>query len=263
MKQEYEFALRNLLEPGEEIVWSGYPDVDNVSASLLPFSLFWLSGVFLFAVSLMRSEVGDTTNLLNSLVFILVLVALIAAVELVFVPRRAARTIYVVTNRRVMSLCVTAKLGAEIINYGAADKRLIREDKSSLTMFYLINVPAIVVLISCMNDIVVRLLTKFDPLMLVGFISGVFGWLYPCLRELRIPLPQYRDAPRAIYALDDVYVNMETLPLKEIDSIKSIRLRKNFFNLLVVSKNSGCIRMRSIDSDKEIIALLKKEKREA
>src|SRR5579871_4275832 len=94
LKPEFQLAVRKELLDGEELVWFGYPDVDAVARSLLPFSVIWLSGLFLMSVGMMINAPGDTSHLLTGLIVILVLVAFAGVLELIFVPRRAARTVF-------------------------------------------------------------------------------------------------------------------------------------------------------------------------
>ena len=162
MNQEFQFALKQELAPDEQVIWSGHPDANSMSAALLPFSILWLSGLFLFSAGLLQQARGDTTQLLNGLTFLLVLVATICTVELIFVPRRAVRTIYVITNRRVLSICVTKKMGPRQPEDELPGKNLIRQSEISAPLFYASNLPAVLLLCMVACDVFARLQAHFD-----------------------------------------------------------------------------------------------------
>lgn len=100
-------ALRSLLDNSERLLWAGRPKqgvvFHGVDIFLIPFSLVWTGGVLLAFTASIFSDNG--TNTLVSIVIF----GLMFAIGLYFVAgrfwfdsRRRKKTIYGVTNERVM-----------------------------------------------------------------------------------------------------------------------------------------------------------------
>jgi len=239
---DFQRALRKELLAGEELLWWIQPDADAIGRSLLPYSMIWMSGLFLMSVGMLLDTPGETRNLLTGLIFILVVVATVGVVELIFVPRRAARTIYAVTNQRAMTMCVTRKLNES----DASERRVLREDSSTAAQFYFANLPSHMLLFFAAIDVIHALNHRFDIFLATGFGLVIVGWTRPWFYEMRLPMAKFRDAPKVLYAVDDLFISMEWLPRSEIRQIKLRRIGRDLCNAFLLTNNSGCLRFRAI-----------------
>src|SRR5262249_13270116 len=158
----------------EQLVWYSQPDPNEVARSLLPYSIVWLSGLFLMSAGMLQETPGDTQKLLTGLIVVLVLVASAGVLELIFVPRRASRTVYLLTNQRALTVFVTKKLS---INPDDDDeKRILREEKSTPQSFYMSNLPTYILLMILASDVVRALTVHVDFLLASGFGLILTGW---------------------------------------------------------------------------------------
>jgi len=182
---------------------------------------------------------------------LLAIVAVAGSLELIFIPRRAGRTIYVLTDKRVFSLCVTRRMFKQE-NASYRDKEVLRVSKNSIPFFYLSNLPSQVMFFILSYDVVTALTRSFDAFIAIGFAMTMVGWLQPWLQDMRVPIPKYRDAQRTFYAVGDLFVFLESFRLEEIAEFVYRKGRENAFNAFVISKSSGCIRMRAIPEIKPV-----------
>lgn len=244
LKPEFQRALRKELQPGEQLVWYSQPDPDEVARSLLPYSVVWLSGLFLMSAGMLQETPGDTQKLLTGLVVVLILVASAGVLELIFVPRRASRTVYLLTNQRALTLFVTKKLS---INQDDDDeKRILREEKSTPRSFYMANMPAYVLLMILASDVVRALTVHLDLLLACGFALIITGWTMPWFQDMRLPVAKYREAPRVLYSIQDMFVAVQSLSREAIKKVKVRRLGKELFNVCIITDDSGCLRFRAV-----------------
>ena len=153
--EDFEFALRAELEPAELVVWRTQPNVDAVRGSLLSFSVLWLSGLFMLGAGVMRTATDDS-RVLTGLIVLLIIVAFAGTLELIFVPRRAGRTIYVLTDRRVFSLCVTRRYFKQQ-DPDYHEKQVLRVSKNSIGFFYLSNLPSQIMFCILAYDVAIAL----------------------------------------------------------------------------------------------------------
>lgn len=248
--EDFDLALRAELEPSEHVVWKTQPNVDAVRTSLLSFSVLWLSGLFMLGADVLRTS-SDDSRILFGLIVLLVIVAVAGALELIFVPRRAGRTVYVLTDKRVFSLCVTRRFfKQQDANY--RDKQVLRENKNSTAFFYMSNLPSQLMFCILSYDVANVLLRSFDAFIAIGFLMTLLGWLQPWLQDMRLPLPKFRDAPRTFYSIGDLFVFLESFRLEDIAEFIYRKGREKTFNAFVISKSSGCIRMRAIPDVKPV-----------
>lgn len=249
-EQDFDLAIRAELEPGEHVVWKAHPNVDAVRSSLLTFTVLWLSGLFMLGAGVLR-ESADDTRILYGLILLLAVVAVAGSLELIFVPRRAGRTVYVLTEARIFSLCVARRMfSQEESSYRG--KEILRVSKNSILFFYLSNLPSQIMFFILTYDVVASLMRNFDTFIALGFVLTVIGWLQPWLGDMRIPMPKYRDAPRTFYSVGDLFVFLESVRLDEVAEFVYRKGRENAFNAFVISKSSGCIRMRAIPDAKPV-----------
>jgi uncharacterized membrane protein len=247
---DLDVVLRVELGRSEHIVWQTQPNVDAVRGSLLTSSLLTLSGVFLLAAGILRSSIDDS-QILSLLVLVLAVVAGAGVLELTFVPRRAGRTVYVLTNRRLFSLVVAKRLFKQE-NSDPRNKEVVKVTKYSVPLFYTAYLFPLAVFCYCSFDIISSLVHSFDSLIAVGYLVVVAGWLKPCYDNMRVPLAKYRDAPRTFYSIGDLFVFLESFDLTEIAEFVYQPGREKTFNAYVISKSSGCIRMRAIPEVKPV-----------
>jgi hypothetical protein len=244
LKPDFQRVLRREMQPGEQLLWYSQPDPDSVARSLLPYSVVWLSGLFLMSTGMLLQTPGDTQKLLVGLVVILVLVASAGVLELIFVPRRASRTVYILTNQRAMSVFVTKKLS---INPDEDDeKRILREEKSTPKTFYMSNLPSYILLLLLASDVVRSLSLHLDIFLASGFGLILTGWTMPWFQELRLPIAKYREAPRVLYSIQDMFVAVQFLSKEAIKKVKVRRLGKQLFNVCLITDNMGCLRFRAV-----------------
>ena len=219
LNPDFQRAVHKELQDGEHLVWYTQPDPEAILFSLLPLSLIWLSGLFLMSVGLLLHAPGDTDRLLHGLIFVLIVVAVIGSIEVILVPRRAARTIYALTNLRAVSICVTRKLNIEFES--GDEKQILKEDRSSALVFYLLNAPPQLLLLLTGIDVVRALSQHFEPFLAGGFAVILSGFTLPWLNELKLPLARFREAPRLLYSIQDMFITRQDLPLVEIRAVKS------------------------------------------
>ena len=225
-------------------MWFGQPDLDTVGAGLLPDSVILLTGFFLMFAGVLLSDPGDAENLRAGLIFLLVLIAFLRILEIVFIPRRAGRTVYVVTSKRVLSLIVTKKLNSEPDD--PDEKQVLREEKSSPQIFYLANLPGQILMFLIAIDVLRASGHKFDPFISFGFGLMLLGWMRPALSDMRIPIASFREAPRTLYAIEDMFIDAQSLPRDQLVSVKLRRMSKDVFTVFIRSRASGCIRFRAV-----------------
>lgn len=242
LKPEFQRALRLELAPTEELLWVAQPDPSAIPASLLMYSVLWLSGLFLMSVALLRNADADVTNLRPVLIGILVLVALVGAAELIFLPMRAARTFYAVTTTRVLAISIGNNPGVE----QSSTKTVLRDHGDNKLGFCIINIPAQILLFLSTVDVVIALTRHFDPFFASGFGLIITGWIYPWIQDLNVPLPRFRDAPRTLYTVDNLYVSIRELPRDRLKAVKLRRISKGLFNVIMISRDLGCLRLRAI-----------------
>ena len=76
------------------------------------------------------------------------------------------------------------------------------------------------------------------------------------LTDMRLPLARFRNVPRLLYGIDDFYLSVEALNFSEIASIRMSRLHRGLFNVFIISKNSGCMRLKSLHDSSRVASLL-------
>lgn len=252
LNADFQQALRRELAPGEQLLWFAQPDVDAISGSLLPYSIIWMSGLFLMSVGMLLDSPGGSRDLLTGLIFILVVVAVVGVFELIFVPRRSARTVYVVTDQRAFTMCVTRKVNA----LDDSERRVLREDKSTASGFYMANLPSHILLAFAALDVVHALNHRFDIFLMSGFGLVIVGWTRPWFYEMRLPFAKFRDASKVLYAIDDLFISMEWLPRSEIRQVKIRRFGKDLSSAFLLTNDSGCLRFRATSGADKSAALV-------
>ncbi|HEY9714557.1 MAG TPA: hypothetical protein V6C72_13910 [Chroococcales cyanobacterium] len=253
MNEILKTALTNELAHAEELLWSATPDADSIRSSLLLFSTLWLSGMFLISVGILRDTTD--TNVLVGLIFLLVMVAAAGVLMLILDPRRAARTIYAITDQRIMTLCATRRF-VPYISDRSERKIMLRKSVNSVAFFYFMNLPAQVLYFILAYDAFTALMSKGNIFVGLGFLVATLGWLQPIIKDMRLPFPQFRDPPRTFYACGDIFVSQETLDISDFASAIRRPARDGLQNLFILSTNSGCMRFRAIPEGEKVEQLL-------
>lgn len=243
LKDDFQFALRREFTDGEQLLWWAQPDADAIARSILPYSVIWLSGLFLMSVAMLLDNPGDAAGLRGGLIFLLVIVAVAGVIELIFVPRRAERTLYAVTNYRALMVLVTKKIAPD--EFGT-ERKVIREDPSTPQNFYLSNLPAQILLLLAGSDVIRALSHKVDLFLVAGFGLVLVGWMRPWVNEMRLPLAKFREAPRMLYSVEDMFVVLQSMPRPDVGAVKLRRIGKELFNIFVISNHSGVIRFKAV-----------------
>ncbi|HEY9676397.1 MAG TPA: hypothetical protein V6C76_00230 [Drouetiella sp.] len=243
-EKDFDYALKAELEPGEQIVWRARPNTDAMRGSILSVTVLWLCGLFMMGAGLMRNA-ADDSQVLPGMIGLLLLVAIAGILEMIIIPKRSGRTMYILTNMRIFSLCVTRRL----VHQEDADyqhKEIVRVTRSSVASFYASNIPAQLMFVILAWDIIGSLMRSFDTFITVGFALTLLGWMQPWLQDMRMPLPKFRDAQRTFYNIGDMFVFLESFSLSEIAEFIYRKGRGQTFNAFVISKSRGCIRMKAI-----------------
>lgn len=244
MNELLDIALAAELTSQEQILWTGQPDPDSIRTSLLTFSILWLSGLFAISVGVLRDTPADQ-GVLTGLIFLLALVAGAGVMELIFVPRRASRTTYVISNKRVFTMSVTTRLGAEP-GRTTYEKIVLRESRDSLSVFFMSVLPAQLLFLFLAFNAFTVLLSKFNPFIALGFALTTVGWMQPIIQDMRLPIPKFRDCARTLYAVGDIFVSLESLNLADYEDCIVKKAFGGLYNVFVLGKKSGCIRLRAI-----------------
>jgi len=259
MKPEFENIVRAELEPGEEALWEGRADALVLRGTLVASTVLWMSGLFMFGAGVLRSA-PDDSHALFGLIFILVIIAAAGSVEVILVPRRANQTIYLITDRRVLSLCAVKRLkdGEENLS-SSPQKTLHKQTKNSPTFFLLTNLPAQIFFLILARDVITSFAKSFDVFMAVGFTLTAIAWILPWFQDLRLPIPRFRDVPRTFYEVGEYFVFSESVLLSDILYACYRRSLKGTVNCFVVSRNDGCMRLRAIADAESVKELLSRK----
>ncbi len=141
--------LEQTLDSGERIVWSGVPDADSLRRNSMPlmiFGCFWTFATliilgFAFTVFKSVSEFGLDRGV--SFFGIFLAPFLLAGAFMIFRPlaakRKAFRTIYAVTDRRLVILEAGKHLTTKSLAYGALRNVQTREREGGIGDIYINN----------------------------------------------------------------------------------------------------------------------------
>lgn len=247
MIPELNSLVENELRPSEKLIWSGQPDADKFVGSILPFSLVWMSGLFLFCVGVLRQSQGQEANVLPTLIGLLILVAFIGALEIIFVPLRARQTVYAVTDQRMFVLTIRSRFVANDPHHThLSGKQLIRTNKSTARKFYLSNLPPQLIFIFLAIDVMISLTRRFELFIMLGFVFVVIGWFMQWYQDLRLPAPKYREPERNLYNVTDLLISVESIDYPKLNKLIVRKGRNNRGDIFAISNDDGCLRFRYV-----------------
>jgi hypothetical protein len=96
----------------------------------------------------------------------------------------------------------------------------------------------------------------FDFFLAGGFGLILTGWMLPWISELKLPVAKYREGPRTLYALQDLFITLQVVPRDSIGKLKLRKIHSELYNAIIVTRNSGCLRFRAIPSKAKAESLL-------
>ncbi len=269
MIPELKELVENELASGEKLLWCGQPDADKFIASIVPASIVWLSGLFLFCVGVMGQAGDRQSAVLPGLIGLLVLVALIGVLEIVFVPLRARQTVYALTDQRAFILTIRSRFTHDESGrthlYG---KSLISEQKNTPGQFYLSNLPAQLIFAFLAVDVAISIARRFDVFVALGFVFVVAGWMLHWYQDLRLPLAKFRDTPKTTYSVGDLIVSIEDMPYADISSTSIRKAKGDRADIFLMSPSRGVLRLKCTTEVSKALAIFdqhysKKEKVES
>jgi len=249
------------LNAGEKLLWCAQPDADKFISSIVPASVVWLSGLFLFCVGVMGQAGDRQSAVLPGLIGLLVLVALIGVLEIIFVPLRARQTVYALTDKRAFILTIRSRFTHDESGrtqlYG---KNLVSEQKNTPGQFYLSNLPAQLIFAFLAIDVVISAARRFDVFVALGFAFVVVGWVLHWYQDLRLPLARFRDTPKVTYSVGDLLVSIEDMPYENISLLSTRKAKNDRADIFVQSKSRGVLRMKCATDAGKALEILKTNK---
>ncbi|MBX9693950.1 MAG: hypothetical protein K2Z81_16315, partial [Cyanobacteria bacterium] len=96
------------------------------------------------------------------------------------------------------------------------------------------------------------LLNGFDFFVVGSFAIITLGWLYQWHQDLRYPLPQFREFPRTFYIINEWLATVETVQHDKVDRTILHMLPSGNGDIFLVSKEKGCLRMKSVPDAREV-----------
>ncbi len=245
MIPELKELVENELVSEEKLLWCGQPDADKFISSIVPASVVWLSGLFLFCVGVMGQAGERQSAVLPGLIGLLVMVALIGVLEIIFVPLRARQTVYAFTDKRAFILTIRSRFTHDDSGrshlYG---KNLVSEQKNTKGQFYLSNLPAQLIFAFLAIDVAISAVRRFDVFVALGFMFVVAGWMLHWYQDLRLPLARFRDTPKLTYNVSDLIVSIEDMPYTDISSLSIRKSKGDRADIFIISQDRGVLRMK-------------------
>ena len=251
-------AVRSETRENEEVLWSAIPDYQALPFQLLKVPLIWLVGLFLYSAGAINRESGaGQDQFLQMMVFVFILIAVIGVVEIIAIPIQSKKTIFVITNLRTLIIKLRAKFGYKgMDDYSLVSKKMIRPEKSTLYFYWSYTLPFQIIFIILFVDVFIRIVEDYNILCLIGFGFLITGWLYQWYQDFRIPLPQFREIPRAFYIFNEWISSIESIELDSKNKIFVHSTRNGPGNIFILSKGKGCMRLKSVPKAKEVTKTL-------
>lgn len=252
-------AVRSEMETGEKILWNKKPASEEIAWRLLPPPLLWLSGLFVFAIGIANDGTTDGSNSWNIIIFLLVIIAVFGALEIISVPAQATRTMYAITDKRVMAVKLKGRLSVQEganAGYSNQSRNQFRTEIDTFTYWMLYTFPVHLIFLYIIYDWLMSQIKHYDVYSLAGFSLLALGWLWQWFQELRCPLPQFRDQGNALYVVGEWLVSIQSIKFDMPFKIWMHANRENFGDLFLLSKK-GCMRMRWIPGVSDAQTILK------
>jgi hypothetical protein len=256
-------AVRSEMETGEQLLWHKKPVSEEIAFSLLPSPLLWLCGLFVFAIGVMNdAATTDSSRVWSIIIVLLVLVAVFGVLEIISVPAQATRTIYAITDKRVMSVKLKGRFSLQegpTAGYSNQSRNPFRVETDTFTYWILYTLPMHLIFLYIIYDWLNSLVTHYDAYNLGGFVLLAIGWLLQWYQDLRCPFPQFRDQGNALYIVGEWLVSIQTIKFDMPFKIWMHANKENLGDLFLLSKK-GCLRMRWVPDVREAQTMLKERK---
>ena len=249
-----EVAKRSETNQDEEVLWSSKPEVSVLPFQLIRIPLVWLAGLFLYSVGIInKSGAHDGDSYFRVVIVIFVLIALMGVAEVIAVPIQANKTIYVVTNLRTFIIKLRGKFGYSGLNdYSLVSKKLIRPEKSTLYFYYAYTVPFQLIFIVLLIDVLSKIFADYNVYCLSGFILLILGWLYQWYQDFRIPLPKFREVPKAFYLFNEWISSVETVDHSSVSKIYAHISNSGIGNIFILADKRGCMRLKAVPDAQKV-----------
>lgn len=249
-----EVAKRSETQKDEQVIWSSKPDVSILPFQLIRIPLVWLAGLFLYSVGVMsKSGAYDGDSYFKIVIIVFVLIALMGIAEVIAIPIQAKKTIYVVTNLRTFIIKLRGKFGySGMTDYSLVSKKLIRPEKSTLYFYYAYTVPFQIIFIVLLFDVISKILADYNIYCLSGFLLLIVGWLYQWYQDFRIPLPAFREVPKAFYLFNEWISSVETVDHSTVSKVYTNIRDEGSGSIFIISKNRGCMRLKAVPEAKQV-----------
>lgn len=252
-------AVESEIEKDEKIIWSAKPETQGMPLQLLKIPLIWLVGLFVYSIgTLTDTSFYEANEYFNLVVVVFILIALMGIAEIVAIPIQAKKTIYVITNLRTLCIKLRGKFGfSGQQEYSGLYKKMLRPEKSTLYFYWAYTVPFQLIFVYLISDVVIKIFADFNILCLAGFLLLMSGWFYQWYQDYRIPLPRFRDCPRAIYYINEWLTSVESVPHSMVDKIAVHKGRSGLGDIFVLASAKGCMRMKSIPRAADVFDIIK------
>jgi len=252
-------AVRSEMETGEQLLWNKKPVSEEIAWTLLPSPLLWLCGLFVFAIGVMKDATTDSSRVWTIIIILLVLVAIFGVLEIISVPAQATRTIYAITDKRVMLVKLKGRFSLQdgpSAGFSHQSRTAFRVETDTFTYWILYTLPMHLIFLYIIYDWLSSIVNHFDIYNLSGFVLLAIGWLLQWYQDMRCPLPQFRDQGNALYVVGDWLVSIQSIKFDMPFKIWMHKNKDNLGDLFLLSKK-GCLRMRWLPEVSEAQTLLK------
>lgn len=255
-------AVRSEMETGEQLLWHKKPLSDEIAWSLLPSPLLWLCGLFVFAVGVMNDATIDSSRVWTVIIMLLVVVAVFGVLEIISIPAQATRTMYAITDKRVMAVKLKGRFSlqdGQSAGYSNQSRNQFRVETDTFTYWLLYTLPMHLIFIYIVYDWLSSLTKHYDAFNLGGFVLLATGWFWQWYKELRCPLPQFRDQGNALYVVGEWLVSIQSIKFDMPFKVWARANKESFGDIFLLSKK-GCLRMRWVPGVNEAQTILKEHK---
>jgi len=249
MQNDVKQALDNQLEPGEHIVWTGQPDGRAAVTKILMLSLLLLSAIFAESISLVQAAETDVNALLSIRIAGLTVFSLACAYLLSCAPKRAAKTAYALTNRRVIKLDLNrAVFGGRLDKFKHMTRAIIHERKSLPEGYWFCFTANSFLFCAWFAAFLPTVFESGDIFMILAncfLFAALAMFIYDrnCLPDAR-----WRDPGGLLFWIGSRCVFVQDVRLKDVADVKARNGRCGTQDLFVMTRTSGCLRLPYVDS---------------
>jgi len=262
MNEDVQRLVQLELHPGERLVWSAQPEPSHFSSRVLITWTCLLGALYLESASLLNAAVDNFDMIVGARVSGLVLFALIGIALLVFAPKKAAGTVYCLTNKRILKFDLTRMVHKRLAeNFKHATKAVISQTDSNKDSFWCDVIAQAMVVIMWIALFLPNMLAHLDAFtggaLLIVLCLAIF-FVYD---GLHILAPKYRNVSGTLYSMKSKIVYVEAFPLSELGEIHQRSKSNGSGDLFVISERRGCLRLRGIPEIETLQGHLQQSKR--